>query len=98
MALTEEKEDGKTRVVIDEELSIYAASALREGLLASLENEGGVMVDLAGVTVCDAAGIQLLLAFWKSAERMDKPVRLVSVSKQVLDTLAAAGFDPDEFK
>jgi tetraacyldisaccharide 4'-kinase len=58
MALTEEKEDGKTRVVIDEELSIYAASALREGLLASLENEGGVMVDLAGVTVCDAAGIK----------------------------------------
>jgi anti-anti-sigma regulatory factor len=97
MSFTEEKEDGKIRYKITEDLSIYEAAVLRETLLSCLGSEGEVMLDLTGVTGCDAAGMQLLCAFQKSAARLEKPIRMIGLSPSMLDALAAAGFDSNEF-
>lgn len=93
-----EKEGTKTRLEITGELSIYEAAVLRETLLSCLGSEGEVMLDLTGVAGCDAAGLQLLCALKKSAARLEKPMRVIGTSPAVLDALAAAGFDSDEFK
>lgn len=97
MSFTEEKEDGKIRYKITGELSIYEAAVLREALLTCLGSEGEVMLDLTGVAGCDAAGMQLLCALKKSAAHLEKPIRMIGLSPSVLDALAAAGFDSNEF-
>jgi anti-anti-sigma factor len=96
MPFIKEKEDGRTRLEISGELSIYEAAVLRDALLGCLGAEGEVTLDLTGVAGSDAAGIQLLWAFRKSAARLGRPVRVIGTPPPVLDALAAAGFDSNE--
>ncbi len=69
MAFTTEEKDGRTILKVEGALSIYEASALREALLACLENDAGLELDLGSVTECDTAGLQLLYAARKTARK-----------------------------
>lgn len=96
MSFTKEKNGGNIRLKIEESLSIYDATFLREALVDCFEDGGDVELDLSGVSDCDTAGLQLLIAARKTAEAMQKPFRVVGTSRVVLDVLRRTGLVPDE--
>lgn len=96
MSMMKEDREGKTRLTIQEALSIYDVVGLRHELLKFMETEKPVELDLSGVTDCDTAGLQLLFAAWKSAGGRQKTFRIVEASQAVLDTLKAAGLDKND--
>lgn len=96
MSFTRGEKDGKTRLKIEGPMSIYEAPALRRELLSCLESESGLELDLGGVTDCDAAGLQLLYAAHKTAEKGKRPFRVSDVPQTVLETMRRAGLNPGE--
>lgn len=86
-----------TRIELPNELGIFSAAAIREQLLAALEQADTVDVDLSRVTETDSAGMQLLVAAQAEATARGKRLRFVAHSPAVLDILElcdlAARFD-----
>lgn len=94
MSFTREENDGKTRLKVEGSITIYEAAALREELLACLERDAGLELDLEGVTDCDTAGLQLLYAARKITG--EKRLRVACAGPGVLEALQSAGMNPDE--
>ena len=68
MTLTTREEAGRTVVALGGSLGIADLAELKPALTAALAGSGvPPVLDLAAVTACDTAGIQLLLAARKSA-------------------------------
>ncbi len=67
------------RLELPAELRIVTVGAIREELLAALLRAGELTVNLGRVTSCDTAGLQVLVAARKSAERMGKTMRCVAI-------------------
>ena len=65
---------------IEGELSIVRAAELQALLLAAPHT-----IDLSGVTECDSAGLQLLMAAKKAALAEGRPLRLTGHSPAVLE-------------
>lgn len=96
MSLSEERENGKTRLKFEGALTIYDVAGLREALLKLIGVEGELEIDFSGVGDCDAAGLQLLCALRKSAEHRDNPIRVIGPSRGISTALDAAGLDSNE--
>jgi anti-anti-sigma factor len=62
-------------------LDINTVDEVRKILLAHLEQNTSIVVDLSSVASCDAAGAQLLLALEKSAESAGKPFVVLATSE-----------------
>ena len=62
-------------------LDINTVDEMRKILLAHLERNTSIVVDLSSVASCDAAGVQLLLALEKSAESAGKPFIVRAISE-----------------
>ncbi|MEK8033735.1 STAS domain-containing protein [Ideonella sp. DXS29W] len=76
------------------ELTIVAAAALRDQLLAALPEQGGeLVVDLAAIEACDSAGIQLLLATRRLAAGRGTQFALDHVPECIVQALATYGVD-----
>lgn len=67
------------------ELTIYHAEVLKAQLLARLEQEAELEIDLRDVTEVDSAGIQVLMAAKKEAQRRGQSMRLVHHSRPILE-------------
>jgi len=91
MGFEREETDSAVRLKVDGTLSIYEAAALREELLACLETNTGLELDLCGVTGCDTTGLQLLYAVRKTAETAQKALHITNAPQLVLDALYSAG-------
>lgn len=74
-------------------LDINTVDELRGILLASLERNTTIVVDLSSVTSCDAAGVQLLFALAKSAELAGKTFALGATSEALVRDCAKLGID-----
>ena len=72
-------------------VDICTGDALRTALLAYLHEQPAVVLDLSQVDICDTTALQLLYATRRSAERSNKPFRLVAVSPAIEQTCAALG-------
>jgi anti-sigma B factor antagonist len=75
------------------EWTIHEAARLREQLLAHLE-AGSSCLDLSGVSACDSAGVQLLLAARRSAQQRGQTLELLQPSDAVLESLRRYGLGP----
>lgn len=71
--------------VLRGELTIYHAESLRAQLLSRLESGAELEVDLHDVTEVDSAGIQVLMAAKKEAQKRGQDMRLVGHSRPVLE-------------
>mgnify|MGYP000984447182 CR=1 FL=1 len=80
-----------SRVAITGDLTIRNAATTREQLLAALDNNDVVDIDLGGVGDFDSAGLQLLIAARKSAAGAGKHLRFSSVGRSVADVLDLYG-------
>ena len=72
-------------LLIDGDMTIYRVGALKEQLLAALENAAGIECDLSGVAEIDGAGVQLLLFASRKARMAGKALRFVRPSAAVAD-------------
>ncbi len=75
------------RIAVTGEFSIFTAAAVREQLLAALDDAAAVEVDLAQVPVRHSAGVQLMLAAKREAAMREKTLRFIAHSAAVLDIL-----------
>ncbi|WP_030443761.1 STAS domain-containing protein [Actinoplanes subtropicus] len=80
-------------VELDGELTIQTAAEECPRLLAVVEKDAMVRVGLAGVTEIDTAGVQLLLAVRRSAERVGGVAEFRDASDAVREALAIVHLD-----
>lgn len=96
MGFAREENDGRIRLRIQGALSIYEVVDLRDALLSCLENDSALEVDLEDVSECDTAGLQLLVAAHRTADRKKRDFHIYGASKVILQTLAGLGMDPGD--
>ena len=94
MEITKTQQDGNAILKIEGSLSIYEAADLREELLANVI--GDLTLDLSEVDVCDTAGVQILVAAGKSADRAGKSFTAVGYSAGVKEAFGQVGLNCQE--
>ena len=81
------------RLALSGRLTIVEAETVREGLVQALAGCQSLSLETAGLEAVDVAGLQLLIAARRSAERAGKSVRLAAAAEGALLTaLIGAGF------
>ena len=75
-------------VDLDGELTIQTAAEQFPPMLAALEKNNTLPVRLAGVTEMDTAGLQILLAIRREAQRLGGAVSFVEPSEAVREALS----------
>lgn len=78
---------GPCRIVIEGDMTIFEASALKDKLLQPLAECVEVEVDLAEVGEMDTAGLQLLLLAKHEANNRNATLRFTGHSQAVLEVL-----------
>ncbi|MGK5531722.1 STAS domain-containing protein [Streptomyces sp. URMC 129] len=98
--------DGRVTVGAVGEIDFSTLPRLREALTAALDvargaAPGSVEVDLSGVSFCDCAGVNVLLAAWHRARAEGTPFRVTATGAPVvarifrlLDVDHLLGLDP----
>ena len=75
------------RLVLEGDMTIYAAASLKEKLLGALKGASRLQVDLSRVAEVDTAGMQLLVLAKREALAAGKTLRLVGHSAATLDAI-----------
>jgi len=93
MALAIESGDDNApcTLTIDEDLSIYAIDALKQGLDEVIDSSDSFLLKLDTIEDIDSSGIQLLLAFKAELTRKQKTLTLGKASDDVNKLLAIYG-------
>lgn len=94
----DDRRDGERRTLaLAGELTIYAAAEakapLLAPLLAPLADCGELVIDLAGVSEIDSAGLQLLLLVRREAVAAGRPLAFADASPAVAELVALYGLD-----
>lgn len=83
-----------TYVKVTGEIDIATAPTLREGLLAACDHcAGRLVVDLSGVSHCDASALAVLIGTQRRANQRDITLCLAAPSRQVARLLHITGLD-----
>lgn len=83
-------------VLIPERMTIENAREIQKQLLEALENSGVITIDFEKVEVIDLAGIQLLLALFREAEKRKIVITCSDmIPEQVVAKLRLFGFCND---
>jgi anti-anti-sigma factor len=93
-ALSVRSQDGYTVVTISGEIDIASAPLLREQLLGLLRpGASRLVVDLSGVTFCDASGLAVLVGASRRAGLLGGVLRLAAPAPLMSTILRLAGLD-----
>jgi anti-anti-sigma factor len=93
-ALSVRGQDGYTIVTISGELDIASVPVLREQLLGLLRPHASrIVIDLSGVTFCDASGLAMLVGASRRAGQLDGVLRLAAPPPLVATLLRLTGLD-----
>lgn len=87
VTMTQQSNADPCQFVIEGEMTIYNALALKAQLLAPLDQCAQMEIDLAGVTEIDAAGLQLLVMAKTEAKSRGKGLTITGHSPVVLEVL-----------
>lgn len=74
------------------ELTIYEVEKVKPLLLEALHKEDDIELDMSNVEKIDMVGVQLILSFMKSAQNIDKKVKLINTEDIVNDQLKKCDF------
>jgi len=80
-------ENGRCRVRIEDELTVYTASMISESIRDALADHEVVAIDLAGVSEIDTAGLQMLLVAKKEAALRNREVSFIGHNNVVMECL-----------
>jgi anti-sigma B factor antagonist len=75
---------------IDGELTIFTAAEMKSTLLAFLNTNDDIEINLANVTEIDAAGLQLLILLKRESAKAGKTLHYVMHSRIVLELMELA--------
>lgn len=75
------------RLVFAEDMTIYNALDQKQRLIAALESNRPLELDLSQVAEIDTAGLQLLILAKREAARLDKAMSIIAHSPAVRQTL-----------
>ncbi|MGH3195883.1 MAG: STAS domain-containing protein [Streptosporangiaceae bacterium] len=93
-ALSVRRQDGYTIATISGGLDIARVPALREQLFGLLRPHASrIVVDLSGVTSCDASGLAVLVGAGRRARLLGGVLRLAGPSAPVTAGLSLTGLD-----
>jgi anti-sigma B factor antagonist len=79
--------DGRCKVIVEGNMTIYEAAADKPVLLDALAKASDMEIDLSSVMEMDTAGLQLLILVKRESLKSGKRVRLVRHSQSSLDVL-----------
>lgn len=96
MKITRDEKEGCARLLLEGEMNIYEAGAVREALLKGFESRDGVILDLGSVTECDTAAVQLLCAARVTADADGKRFDVERLSDVVRSAIEAVGLTPEK--
>lgn len=86
----------RTELTLNGDLTIYTAAGQRDALLSWVQGGAGhAVIDLAHVSDCDSAGVQLLLATQKLLAEQGDTLELRHPSPAVRDALQHYGLAAD---
>jgi anti-sigma B factor antagonist len=86
--------DGQQVVTLCGEIDIATVKRAREYLYHVVDNESlSVIVDVSGVTFCDAAGLGMLAKVAGRARNAGRPIRLVGTRPALLRIMLITGLD-----
>lgn len=85
------KSKGLCKLAIDEDMTIYAIDALKNGLSEELGAYERFELNLSAVEEIDSSGIQLLLALRKELMQKKKELKITSVSGVVEKLMESYG-------
>jgi anti-sigma B factor antagonist len=71
------------RIVLEGNLTIYEAAALKDKVLSALQGSTGLELDVSQVPEIDTAGVQLLVLLQREARAAGKPLRLVGSNQLI---------------
>jgi len=80
-----------------DELTINRVKEIAESYQSVLKDASQITIDLAGVTECDTAGIQLVIAMQRYAREQEKPCKFLTPSAAISARAHRIGFDFDSF-
>jgi anti-sigma B factor antagonist len=93
-ALYLSRQAGYTVATISGDLDIAGVPALREQLLGVLgPHASRMIIDLSGVTFCDASGLAVLIGVNRRAQLLDGVLRLAAPAPPVATVLRLTGLD-----
>lgn len=93
-ALSVSSQDGYTVATISGDLDIACVPVLREQLLGVLRPHASrIVIDLSGVTFCDASGLAMLVGVDRRARALDGVLRLAAPALPVERILRLTGLD-----
>ncbi|MBT2235822.1 STAS domain-containing protein [Nonomuraea sp. NEAU-A123] len=76
------------------ELDLATREAVRERLLRTLQHDTGLLIlDLSGVSFCDAAGLSALVGVQRQARSLDIALALAAPRPRVAKVLRLTGLD-----
>ncbi|GAB2181949.1 hypothetical protein DLREEDagrD3_21720 [Denitratisoma sp. agr-D3] len=75
--------EGSGSVLIDGDMTIYDALAIKQHLITAARSNDSLNLDLSQVGAMDTAGVQLLIMAHKECQRQDKPFRITALSEAV---------------
>lgn len=96
MKTRQEEKDGKLIVMLEGDMNISEAAAIRDEWIGCLDAHDNLVFDLSNVSDCDTAGVQLLCSTCKTAEIMKKVFSIIRASDPVINAIKRIGLEPDE--
>ena len=93
LAITVEREEPATLVVLRGDLDLLTAPELRECLVKVIDEDARIVVDLEAVDFLDSAGLGILVGGLKRARTRGGELELVCTSGDVLKPLEITGLD-----
>lgn len=83
---------GTCRITISGEITVENCSELRERLASEFKRAKGLEIDCQNVTAVDVAGIQVLCAAHKTAEKKGKSIMVRGLSNYMDEFVTSSGF------
>ena len=74
-------------LMLDGEMTIYNAMEQKQKILAALDQDGPLLVDLGRVGYMDTAGLQLLILLNREAAIHNKKISILNCGREILDLL-----------
>lgn len=93
MRVTMEAAEGSRVIHVEGELSLMTAGRLQAVLLEELQPGAKTVLDAAGITSVDIAGLQLICSAHRSYLSQEAEFGLAGMAEMFRDTARAAGFD-----
>ncbi len=81
----------KITLILEGNLSIYEACALRERVISSLRDAGTLELDLTDIRECDTSGLQILCSAKKTADKKGGRIVITGIPRVVEDAMMKTG-------